>query len=43
MGTIKKTLAEYIDTFTLVLLSYGKAVVAGADGTTEIGIDRRSL
>ena len=36
--TMKKPLAEFIGTFTLVLLGCGAAVIAGADGTTGIGL-----
>lgn len=35
---MKKMLAEFIGTFTLVLLGCGAAVIAGADGTTGIGL-----
>ena len=35
---MKKPLAEFIGTFTLVLLGCGAAVIAGADGTTGIGL-----
>ena len=35
---MKKQLAEFIGTFTLVLLGCGAAVIAGADGTTGIGL-----
>ena len=35
---MKKPLAEFIGTFTLVLLGCGAAVIPGADGTTGIGL-----
>ncbi|MCF2906266.1 aquaporin Z [Octadecabacter sp. CECT 8868] len=35
---MKKPLAEFIGTFTLVLFGCGAAVIAGADGTTGIGL-----
>lgn len=35
---MKKPVAEFIGTFTLVLLGCGAAVIAGADGTTGIGL-----
>jgi len=35
---MKKMIAEFIGTFTLVLLGCGAAVIAGADGTTGIGL-----
>ncbi len=35
---MKKPAAEFIGTFTLVLLGCGAAVIAGADGTTGIGL-----
>ena len=35
---MKKLLAEFIGTFTLVLFGCGAAVIAGADGTTGIGL-----
>ena len=35
---MKKPFAEFIGTFTLVLLGCGAAVIAGADGTTGIGL-----
>ncbi|MBU2981324.1 aquaporin Z [Lentibacter algarum] len=35
---MKKMTAEFIGTFTLVLLGCGAAVIAGADGTTGIGL-----
>lgn len=35
---MSKMLAEFIGTFTLVLLGCGAAVIAGADGTTGIGL-----
>jgi len=35
---MKKQLAEFVGTFTLVLLGCGAAVIAGADGTTGIGL-----
>jgi len=35
---MKKAIAEFIGTFTLVLLGCGAAVIAGADGTTGIGL-----
>ncbi len=34
---MKKMLAEFIGTFTLVLFGCGAAVIAGANGTTGIG------
>ena len=36
--TMNKQLAEFIGTFTLVLLGCGSAVIAGADGMTGIGL-----
>jgi aquaporin Z len=35
---MKKMTAEFIGTFTLVLFGCGAAVIAGADGTTGIGL-----
>jgi len=35
---MNKMVAEFIGTFTLVLLGCGAAVIAGADGTTGIGL-----
>ena len=35
---MKKMIAEFIGTFTLVLFGCGAAVIAGADGTTGIGL-----
>lgn len=35
---MSKLLAEFIGTFTLVLFGCGAAVIAGADGTTGIGL-----
>ena len=35
---MKKMLAEFIGTFTLVLFGCGAAVIAGADGATGIGL-----
>lgn len=35
---MKKSIAEFIGTFTLVLIGCGSAVIAGADGTTGIGL-----
>lgn len=40
---MKKMTAEFIGTFTLVLLGCGAAVIAGADGTTGIGLMGISL
>lgn len=35
---MKKLVAEFIGTFTLVFLGCGSAVIAGADGTTGVGL-----
>lgn len=40
---MKKMTAEFIGTFTLVLFGCGAAVIAGADGTTGIGLAGISL
>lgn len=38
MSILRKMIAEFIGTFTLVFLGCGAAVIAGADGTTGIGL-----
>ena len=38
MTMMRKMIAEFIGTFTLVFLGCGAAVIAGADGTTGIGL-----
>lgn len=40
---MSKMIAEFIGTFTLVLFGCGAAVIAGADGTTGIGLAGISL